>query len=176
MSSCSVESMGTFDPLQLPEGALTTGWLAAVPVGLDAPLRMPLMAARGPRPGPTALLVAGVHGDEFEGIVALSRLMTSLGIEAMAGTVITLPVCNPFAFEAQSRATPAHIDGAESGQGVPRRRSGTPTSRLASALFTWQPGCWGKTTSWSTSGAEDGVQVPGTCRFSGHRLPRASLI
>ena len=71
--------------------------------------------------------MAGVHGDEFEGIVALSRLMTSLGIEAMAGTVIALPVCNPFAFEAQSRATPAHIDGTNLARAFPGDVTGTPT-------------------------------------------------
>jgi predicted deacylase len=135
MSSCFVESMGRFDPSQLPQGALIRGWLT-VPVGLDAPLRVPLIAARGARPGPTALLVAGVHGDEFEGIVALSGLMTSLGTEAMAGTVMALPVCNPLAFEAQSRATPAHIDGANLARAFPGDVTGTPTSRLAAALFT----------------------------------------
>ena len=68
--------------------------------------------------------------------MALSRLMTSLGTEAMAGTVIALPVCNPFAFEAQSRATPAHIDGTNLARAFPGDVTGTPTSRLASALFT----------------------------------------
>ena len=105
-------------------------------MGLDTPVRVPLMAARGPRPGPTALLVAGVHGDEFEGIAALSRLMTSLGTEVMAGTVVALPVCNPFAFEAQSRVTPAHIDGTNLARVFQGDVMGTPTSRLAAALFT----------------------------------------
>ena len=30
------------------------------------------------KPGPTALLVAGVHGDEFEGPVALSQLIEEI--------------------------------------------------------------------------------------------------
>ena len=40
MSFCFVESMGRFDPLQLPVGAVTTGWLT-VPVGLDLPSACP---------------------------------------------------------------------------------------------------------------------------------------
>ena len=79
--------------------------------------------------------MAGVHGDEFEGIVALWRLMGSLDPASMAGTVITLPVCNPFAFRAQSRATPAHIDGGNLARVFPGDANGTPTARLAWALF-----------------------------------------
>jgi uncharacterized protein len=54
----------------------------------------------------------------------------------MAGTVIALPVCNPFAFRSQSRASPAHIDGGNLARLFPGDAHGPPTSRLASALFT----------------------------------------
>ena len=124
-----------FDARQLPENTVTRGWLT-VPVGLDAPVRLPIMAIRAGRPGPTALLVAGVHGDEFEGVVALSTLMGSLGASVISGTIVALPVCNPFAFQGQSRTTPSHIDGTNLARVFPGDASGPPTSRLASALFT----------------------------------------
>jgi uncharacterized protein len=134
MDTSLVEPIEDFDPRKLPDSTITGGWLT-VPIGLDGRARLPVMVARGSRPGPTALLVAGVHGDEFEGIVALSRVMGSLQPASMAGTVITLPVCNPFAFRAQSRATSVHIDGANLARVFPGDANGTPTARLAWALF-----------------------------------------
>ena len=41
--------------------------------------------------GPTVLLTAGVHGDEFEGPVALLKLMRSLDVDALRGRIIVLP-------------------------------------------------------------------------------------
>ena len=134
MDTSPVEPIGDFDPVKRPDSTITRGWLE-IPIGLDGCARLPVMVARGSRPGPTALLVAGVHGDEFEGIVALSSLIGSLEPASLAGTVIALPVCNPFAFQAQSRATPADIDGANLARVFPGDANGTPTARLAWSLF-----------------------------------------
>ena len=38
--------------------------------------------------GPTVLVMAGTHGDEYEGQVAISRLAQSLETEAIAGRLI----------------------------------------------------------------------------------------
>jgi predicted deacylase len=135
MTATLLQPIDDFDPHQLPSNRITRGWLTAR-VGLDGNVRLPVMVARGARSGPTALLVAGVHGDEFEGIVALGRLVGTLDPASMSGTVIALPVCNPFAFQSQSRTSPAHIDGANLARLFPGDPHGTPTSRLASALFT----------------------------------------
>ena len=135
---CTRNLFGTsenFDARHLPENTVMRGWLT-VPVGLDAPVRLPIMAIRAGRPGPTALLVAGVHGDEFEGVVALSTLMGSLGASVISGTVVALPVCNPLAFQGQSRTTPSHIDGTNLARVFPGDAIGPPTARLASALFS----------------------------------------
>ena len=44
--------------------------------------------------GPTALLVSGTHGDEYEGQVALCNLARSLKPEMIQGRVIILPAAN----------------------------------------------------------------------------------
>jgi predicted deacylase len=123
-----------FDPtLMTPASA--QNFLLKVNVGLTAPARLPLLAVRGRSTGPTALLVAGVHGDEFEGMAALPQLIAGLDPESMRGTVLALPVCNPFAFAAQDRCSPADLDGVNLARVFPGDPGGSPTHRLAAALF-----------------------------------------
>ena len=49
-------------------------------------------------PGPTLLLTGGVHGDEYEGPIALSRLIRTLRVEDMRGRLIIMPAVNVPAF------------------------------------------------------------------------------
>ena len=59
--------------------------------------------------GPTVLLTAGNHGDEYEGQIALAKLIRSLEPSAMRGRVIVLPALNLPAAMAGERVSP--IDG-----------------------------------------------------------------
>ena len=113
----------------------TTSFLLNVELGLPSPAQLPVLAVRGRHPGPTALLVSGVHGDEFEGIAALPQLVRGLDPEVVHGTVLALPVCNPYAFAAKSRCTPEALDGANLARVFPGDRGGGPTHRLAAVLF-----------------------------------------
>jgi uncharacterized protein len=123
-----------FDTHKMHAGATTRCWLT-VPVGLTEAVRLPTLVTRGTSPGPTVLLVAGIHGDEFEGVAALPELTQRLSPTTMCGTVIAICVCNPFAFTAQSRTSPNHLDGANLARQFPGDPTGTPTQRLAAALF-----------------------------------------
>src|SRR6185312_518948 len=44
--------------------------------------------------GPTVLLTAGTHGDEYEGQIAFCKLIRELQPEAVSGRVIILPATN----------------------------------------------------------------------------------
>src|SRR6266702_5106853 len=44
--------------------------------------------------GPRILLMAGNHGDEYEGQVALGKLIRGLGAEEVRGRIIILPSAN----------------------------------------------------------------------------------
>ena len=75
-------------------------------------------------------VLAGVHGDEYEGPVAIADLLAALDPAALAGTLIALPVANPPAFAAGTRTSP--LDGlnlARCFDGDPRRL-GEPTPGL----------------------------------------------
>lgn len=45
-------------------------------------------------PGPVALLVAGTHGDEYEGQILAHELIRELEAEQLTGTVIIVPAAN----------------------------------------------------------------------------------
>lgn len=127
--------MDQFDLARFPPGA-TTACRLTVALGLPEPARLPALVVRGTRPGPTALFTAGVHGDEFEGIAALPELAGSLDPARLTGSVVALPVCNPFAYAAQSRQSPPHVDGLNLAREFPGNPAGSPTRRLAAALFS----------------------------------------
>lgn len=51
---------------------------------------VPVLVAKGSRPGPCVGLVAGIHGDEVSGIDAAQRVMAQLDPAAMAGSVVAV--------------------------------------------------------------------------------------
>jgi predicted deacylase len=90
---------------------------------------------KGESAGPLFVVVAGVHGDEYEGPQAIWQVAQELPTSSLHGTVLALPVCNPWAFGAGLRSTPDAIDGANLAREFPGAREGSPTRRLARALF-----------------------------------------
>lgn len=56
--------------------------------------------------GPTLLLIAGTHGDEYEGQVALTRLLQSLDMTKVSGRLIVIPCANTPAGIAGKRVSP----------------------------------------------------------------------
>ncbi|MFT5110810.1 MAG: putative deacylase [Parasphingorhabdus sp.] len=79
--------------------------------------------------GPVVLLLAGVHGDEFEGQVALTDLVQSLKPEKISGQVIILPMANFPAAQAGLRTSP--IDEGNLNRSFPGDPQGGPTSAIA---------------------------------------------
>ena len=82
--------------------------------------------------GPSVLLLAGNHGDEYEGELQLPRLMRHLQPTAITGAVTILPMANLPAVMAARRASP--FDGGNLNRAFPGDPSGTPTARIAHFL------------------------------------------
>ncbi len=70
---------------------------------------IPLYVFEAEAPGPTALIQAGIHGDEVGGVHALQELLKS-GIRPSAGRLLICPVMNPRAYRARTRAAPGGLD------------------------------------------------------------------
>jgi predicted deacylase len=79
--------------------------------------------------GPTVLLMAGVHGDEYEGQIALCKLIRSLDPEQVRGRLIILPAANLPAAMAGARVSP--IDQWNLNRAFPGDPNGSPTLAIA---------------------------------------------
>lgn len=79
--------------------------------------------------GPTALLMSGNHGDEYEGQVALCRLAQSLEPSRIKGRIIIFPLANFPAGMAGRRTSP--IDGGNLNRSFPGDPDGTVTQQIA---------------------------------------------
>jgi predicted deacylase len=84
--------------------------------------------------GPTALLMSGNHGDEYEGQVALCRLVQTLDVSRISGRVIVFPLANQPAGMAGRRTSP--IDGGNLNRSFPGDPDGTVTQQIAWFLST----------------------------------------
>lgn len=84
--------------------------------------------------GPTIVLTAGVHGDEYEGQVALAELARELDVQRLSGRLIIMPRVNGPACRAGERRTP--IDGLNLNRAFPGRADGSFTSQLAHFIET----------------------------------------
>jgi predicted deacylase len=79
--------------------------------------------------GPTAFLMAGNHGDEYEGQIALAKLIRALDPAKIQGRVIIMPAANLPAAMAGARVSP--IDDVNLNRAFPGDPNGTPTRAIA---------------------------------------------
>jgi predicted deacylase len=84
--------------------------------------------------GPTVLFVAGNHGDEYEGQVALAELCRTLDPARLRGRAIILPAANFPAVMAGRRVSP--IDGGNLNRRFPGSEGGSPTEMIAHFIET----------------------------------------
>ncbi len=83
---------------------------------------------RGAAPGPAALVMGGVHGNEPAGALAADRVC---GFAVARGTLIVIPRVNKLALAANIRTLPEIGD---INRAYPGRADGTPAERIAAAV------------------------------------------
>lgn len=98
-----------------------------------SPLYIPVTVIRGCETGPLLSCVAGIHGNEYEGVTALIELWDKIDPTQFAGTLLFVPVANPPAFASAARKSP--VDDVDMNRIFPGDQTGTVTEQLASALL-----------------------------------------
>ncbi len=84
---------------------------------------------RSENPGPTLLIIGGVHGDEINGVEIVSRAVRSKIFKNLTcGNVIAVPLLNVYGFINFSREFP---DGKDVNRSFPGSKSGSLASRIA---------------------------------------------
>src|SRR5437667_8814538 len=116
-------------------GQKATGTIE-VPAGSDAALSIPVAVFHGAKPGPVLALVAGAHGTEYTSIIALEKLIVTLNLAEISGTVIIVPLINIQSFE-QKVPHLNPIDRKSMNRFYPGKIDGTQTER-ASYVITKQ--------------------------------------
>jgi predicted deacylase len=94
-------------------------------------MNLTLHEVDGRAPGPHVLITGGVHGDEFEPMAAIRRLIIMLRPEGLRGRVTLVPVVNEPAYRLGRRAAE---DGLDLARTCPGRPDGSVTERIAHAL------------------------------------------
>lgn len=102
---------------------------------LNGTISVPLLTCKGREDGPIIFAVAGVHGDEFEGMEAIRKVYETLNPNEMKGVFIGVPVSNPWAYDSQTRESSPHIDGKNLARVFPGNANGSPTEILAHHLL-----------------------------------------
>lgn len=106
-----------------------TDWVTVAPRADGGAWSLPLLTVTGAAAGPTLVVTAGVHGDEYEGIEAIARLYQQLDPAHLRGRLLMVPVCNMPAYEAIQRSSP--VDGLNLARTFPGDANGTITERIA---------------------------------------------
>jgi len=82
--------------------------------------------------GPIVAILAGVHGDEYEGVIAALTLARELPQELVSGSVKIVSPAHPAAWQNCNRISP--IDGANLARVFPGSENGSATEQLAHAI------------------------------------------
>lgn len=127
--------LDAFELDRFPPGSSARCWVRLFDLPEWGPVAVPMVVARGGEPGPLLLAVAGVHGNEYEGMEAIRQVMAELDPGTMWGTFAAVVTANPFAYASRTRESPQTLDGLNLARVFPGDPLGEPTQRLAAALF-----------------------------------------
>ncbi len=97
-----------------------------------APISVPVTITHGRKPGPVVCLVAGIHGDELNGVEIVRRTVAATSARTLKGTLVGIPIANLHGLQRGSRYLP---DRRDLNRHFPGSQTGSAASRIADVLF-----------------------------------------
>ena len=128
------EQLDALAPATRADARITVGNTAS-----GAEISIPVVLARGARPGPCLWINGQVHGDELNGVFAALDFVNGLRLDSLAGRIVVTASANPWALDARRKRTPN--DDLDLDQSFPGSDSGLTTERTAAALTQAIDGC-----------------------------------
>lgn len=99
----------------------------------DTKIYLNVHVYRSTEPGPTVLIMAGVHGDEINSVEIVRRTLAQRWFEGLLrGSVVVIPLLNVYGFNNFSREVP---DGKDVNRSFPGSSNGSMAARVAH-IFT----------------------------------------
>ncbi|KAF8936722.1 hypothetical protein BGZ47_009370 [Haplosporangium gracile] len=118
----------------LPSGRISRLWVVLAEDAMSTPIRVPVIVAKGVRPGPVVGLTAALHGNELNGIPLTHRLvLQEIQCQALHGIVVAVPVANVPGYLAQQRG---FTDGTDLNRLMPGKKNGTTSQVYSYNLMT----------------------------------------
>jgi len=118
---------------KIPKGTSTIIDLEIARLHTRTPLKIPVIIERSKEDGPVLLLLAGVHGDEINGVAIVRQLIKKKYNKPTIGTIICVPVFNIFRYLIQTREFP---DGRDLNRMFPGNLNGSLASQFAHQFRT----------------------------------------
>lgn len=116
----------------IPPGQERTIKLDVARLPSDTRIHLNVLIRRSKKPGPTLLIMGGVHGDEINGVEIVRRAIEQQQFDELAlGNIIAIPLLNIYGFINFSRDVP---DGKDVNRSFPGSKSGSLASRVAYTL------------------------------------------
>lgn len=116
----------------VPEGQISRYFVRMIADGMGMPVYLPVIVAKGKKPGVTLGITAAVHGNELNGIPVIQRLFKSLDISNLSGTIVGVPVMNVPGFLNKERQ---FNDGIDLNRIMPGKEDGN-TSQIYAYRWT----------------------------------------
>jgi predicted deacylase len=96
---------------------------------------IPVAVLNGAEDGPVLWIDGPIHGDEMEGPLAIHKLLAELDPRVLRGALVTVPILNVAAFEAQERGNPSDRFTYDMNRIYPGKADGYPSERVAWAHY-----------------------------------------
>ena len=122
-----------FGGTQIQPGERVTVELPVARLYTSNEMNLPVQVIHGKRPGPVLFVSAAVHGDEINGVEIIRRLLAGKTLNNLRGTLLAVPVANPFGFIQRARYLP---DRRDLNRSFPGSAKGSMASRLAHLFMT----------------------------------------
>jgi uncharacterized protein len=118
------------DVRKVPKGKISRFWVKIVRDGMGALINIPVLVAKGNKPGKVVGITAAVHGNELNGVSVIQRLFKEIDIDQLSGIIVGVPVLNVPSFLRNERR---FIDGTDLNHIMP----GVPDGNV-SEVYAWR--------------------------------------
>lgn len=128
----NVSYCDTFQLEDTPPQSIRHYWITIITDGMNVPIRIPVMVARGTQDFPVLGLTAAVHGNELNGIPVIQRLFSEIDPKQLKGVIIAVPVVNVPSY---TRGKRRFNDGVDLNHIMPGKSDGNVSQVYAYRFF-----------------------------------------